>query len=90
MVFTCEKWGRLRKAVWIEGEATARKWRSWEDLDSSNWAIEEKEMDRKLVERDFRTEFMSKIRLRSYGSPTGGCHKIPIRRSRFVFRFEYG
>ena len=39
LVFACNKWEELRKEVWIEEEATVRKWRDWEDLDSGNWVI---------------------------------------------------
>ena len=50
--FSCKKWEELRKEVWIEEEATVRKWRDWEDLDSGNWVIKAKDAEGKLVVRD--------------------------------------
>ena len=51
LVFSCEKWDSLRKSVRIEKEATVWKWRDWEDLDSSNWVIKERDLDGKLAVR---------------------------------------
>ena len=63
LVFFCEKWDSLRRSVWIEKDATVRKWRDWEDLDSSNWVIKERDPDGKLTVRDLVADFMSKIKL---------------------------
>ena len=63
-VFDCEKWRELCKEVWIEEEATARKLRDWENLDSGNWVIKERDAEGKLVVRDLVAEFLSKIKLR--------------------------
>ena len=63
LVFTCEKWDSLRKSVWIEKETTVRKWRDWEDLDSSNWVIKERDPDVKHTVRGLVADFMSKIKL---------------------------
>ena len=51
----------MGKEVWIEEEAIARKWRDWEDLDSGNWVVKEKDAEGKLAVRDLVVEFMSKI-----------------------------
>ena len=36
LVFVCEEWRELRREVWVEEEATARRWRDWEDVDSGS------------------------------------------------------
>ena len=64
LVFACEKWDTLRKEVWIEQEGIARKWRDWEDLDSGNWVVNEKNAEGKIIVRDLVAEFMSQIKLR--------------------------
>src|SRR5258705_118333 len=63
LVFACENWEEFRKEVWIEEEAIARKWRDWEDLDSGNWVVKEKDAEGMLAVRDLVAEFMSKIKL---------------------------
>ena len=60
----CEEWRELRKEVWIEEEATARRWRDWKDLDSGNWVIKERDAEGNLTVRDLVAEFMSKIKRR--------------------------
>ena len=45
-------------------EGIARKWRDWEDLDSGNWVINEKNAEGKIIVRDLVAEFMSQIKLR--------------------------
>ena len=65
IMFGCKKWDNLRRKVWIEAERTARKWQSWEDLDSGNWTIKEKDAEGEWMSRDLVAEFMSKVKLRS-------------------------
>ena len=65
IVFECKKWDNLRKKVWIEEERTMRRWQSWEDLDSSNWTIKEKDAEGEWMLRDLVAEFMSRVKLRS-------------------------
>ena len=64
IMFMCKKWDNLRRKVWIEEERTVRKWQSWEDLDSGNWIIKEKDAEGGWTSRDLVAEFMSKVRLR--------------------------
>ena len=45
IMFECRKWEDLWREVWIEEEYTTRRWRCWEDLDSGNWVIKEKDAD---------------------------------------------
>ena len=59
ITFECAKWEDLRKVVWIE---KARKWRCWEDLDSGNWMIKERNADGEWTVRDLVAEFMSKVK----------------------------
>ena len=65
IVFECKKWDNLRRKVWIEEEHTVRSWQSWEDLDSGNWTIKEKDVDGEWTSRDLVAEFMSKVKLRN-------------------------
>ena len=65
IMFECRKWESLRREVWIEEEYTARSWRCWEDLDSGNWTIKEKDAEGEWTTRDLVAEFMSKVKLRS-------------------------
>ena len=62
-MFECRKWEDLRREVWIEEEYTTRRWRCWEDLDSGNWVIKEKNADREWMTQDLVAEFMSKVKL---------------------------
>ena len=38
---------KARKEVCVEEEATARKWRDWEDLDNGSWVIKERDAEGK-------------------------------------------
>ena len=64
-MFKCKKWDNLQKKVWIEEEHTVRSWQHWEDLDSGNWMIKEKDADGEWTSRDLVAEFMSKVKLRN-------------------------
>ena len=63
IMFECRKWDNLQRKVWIEVEHTVRRWRCWEDLDSGNWTIKEKDADGEWTSRDLVAEFMSKVKL---------------------------
>ena len=62
-MFECKKWDNLRRKVWIEEECTVRSWQRWEDLDSGNWTIKEKDVEEEWTSRDLVVEFMSKVKL---------------------------
>ena len=65
IMFKYRKWDNLRRKVWVEEEHTVRCWRSWEDLDSSNWTIKEKDAEGEWTSWDLVAEFMSKVKLRN-------------------------
>lgn len=75
LVFAYEKWeGRgLRKEVWIEKEATVRKWRDREDLDSGNYVIKEKDAEGKLIVRGLVTTYHVYVKL-CHSDESGRVH----------------